>query len=54
MLLLSAARPTGPTENTGEWHWWYQDEQGAFTSGAVGAEELVGFVEAHPNWFERP
>jgi len=54
MLLLSAARPTDPTENIGEWHWRYQDEQGAFTSGAVGAEELVGFVEAHPNWFERP
>lgn len=54
MLLLSAARPTDPTENIGEWHWWYQDEQGAFTSGAVGAEELIGFVEAHPNWFERP
>ena len=54
MLLLSPARTLDPTQNTGDWLWRYQDEQGALTSGEVGVVDLPGFVEEHPNWFERP
>ena len=54
MLLLSPVGTLDPTEQVCEWHWRYQDEQGALISGEVGADDLPSLVTERPDWFDRP